>query len=987
MEDNVDPLTLGRVKVRCFGIHPEDRQDVPTKDLPWATTVQPNTSASISGIGQSPNGLEQGSWVIGFFADGERAQFPIVLGSLPGIHRPEQPGGMGGSAAGWIDPNAQTGGTTSGTQPYHTDSFEKPQTGVSSYYGQHPSTGGVVPGQGITPPQGGSIIKDAPNYVTRDDIPRWNTIFKKLSYQKANAHPQGIACNGTGLIKLHVPSGLALEQLMRDFGKDVSINSGYRSPQYNRTLSGAAKNSMHIQGRAFDISYGSIGGGRRSAALEKFIKTAVKDGFTGFGLYNSFIHIDTGNARTWGSDKSWLHKVLRGAGWSYGKKPLDNVRSTPGTSNADSGTVNDTVQGSDGANVQTGNVGNDAVSSTGTLKTRQDIADRIVEVGREKGLSEAAIAGHLATVEIESTFDPSGYNRKEGAVGLGQWRGSRRTNMENFVAKNYPNDPVEGQIQFFYHEMETTHKRAGDQIKSATTVEEAAAGWSNYERHKNYNKPGSSEYQERLNLARKYLGQRASSVPNGSLGFRDPTGSLPFKGYRGTPSTHHSARGVNSYDGLHMASPYRNHSGRATNVPGPGYRSNFGAPPNPANPQYPYNHTMASKSGHLIEMDDTPRAERLNIQHKSGTNIEIGPHGVRNDTTIADLHSHVKGQSYQSVAGDMYVTSKGNMNLMSTSDMNIHGNGNLKIEGRNGFELFLAGDFDIRAGEECNIRVNRLNIEAAEINILSTGNLYQEAEGDMHLKAGGNFFCEAAGESNIKSDGNMKIAGNDVHIKGPTVYIDDVVRMAEGGAEEAADALAAINVDLGDAPTKVDVEQMKQDSKQFSSPGMDDAHEMYGTQEALQQYGDPTKSNRQAGDGKAGEFLDLVGKAEGTDKGDGYNETLGYGAYTNGDVDLTNMTLDQIDALQTDMLNHPNNNFNSSAVGRYQVVRTTLRDVRSKLGLTGDMKFTPQLQDRIGGYLAQRRGSGVSGLRNEWEGLRGVSSSQITAAYKAQFGD
>lgn len=39
-------------------------------------------------------------------------------------------------------------------------------------------------------------------------------------------------------------------------------------------------------------------------------------------------------------------------------------------------------------------------------------------------------------------------------------------------------------------------------------------------------------------------------------------------------------------------------------------------------------------------------------------------------------------------------------------------------------------------------------------------------------------------------------------------------------------------------------------------------------------------------------MLDLTGKSEGTYKSRGYNETLGYGAYTNGDVDLISMTLD-----------------------------------------------------------------------------------------------
>lgn len=37
---------------------------------------------------------------------------------------------------------------------------------------------------------------------------------------------------------------------------------------------------------------------------------------------------------------------------------------------------------------------------------------------------------------------------------------------------------------------------------------------------------------------------------------------------------------------------------------------------------------------------------------------------------------------------------------------------------------------------------------------------------------------------------------------------------------------------------------------------------------------------------KVAPFLALIGSAEGTDKGDGYNETLAYGAFSGGDVML-----------------------------------------------------------------------------------------------------
>jgi len=134
-----------------------------------------------------------------------------------------------------------------------------------------------------------------------------------------------------------------------------------------------------------------------------------------------------------------------------------------------------------------------------------------------------------------------------------------------------------------------------------------------------------------------------------------------------------------------------------------------------------------------------------------------------------------------------------------------------------------------------------------------------------------------------------------------------------------------------------------------------------------------------------GGILDLIGYAEGTDKGRGYNETLGYGAYTGGPVNLINMSLDKVLELQRQMLAHPDNSFNSSAVGRYQIVSTTLRSLMNELNLTGREMFDPAMQDRLAMQLVRRRmGQGVDGFRQEWEGLRYVNDKSIMTALGAQ---
>ena len=85
VEDRNDPKTLGRLRVRCLGYHTEDLTKLPTSDLPWAHIMNPITSATVSGVGQSPLGAVEGTWVVGFFTDGSDAQQPMIMGTLPGV--------------------------------------------------------------------------------------------------------------------------------------------------------------------------------------------------------------------------------------------------------------------------------------------------------------------------------------------------------------------------------------------------------------------------------------------------------------------------------------------------------------------------------------------------------------------------------------------------------------------------------------------------------------------------------------------------------------------------------------------------------------------------------------------------------------------------------------------------------------------------------------------------------------------------------------
>jgi len=96
---------------------------------------------------------------------------------------------------------------------------------------------------------------------------------------------------------------------------------------------------------------------------------------------------------------------------------------------------------------------------------------------------------------------------------------------------------------------------------------------------------------------------------------------------------------------------------------------------------------------------------------------------------------------------------------------------------------------------------------------------------------------------------------------------------------------------------------------------------------------------------------------------------------------LTDMTIGEVMTLQRKLISEKK----GSAVGKYQVIATTLRDVVGKIGLKNDQKFDAATQDSIADFLIKQRGFDqyaknptadgkarfLSNLSQEWAGLPG----------------
>jgi hypothetical protein len=120
--------------------------------------------------------------------------------------------------------------------------------------------------------------------------------------------------------------------------------------------------------------------------------------------------------------------------------------------------------------------------------------------------------------------------------------------------------------------------------------------------------------------------------------------------------------------------------------------NSFSEPTTPFAPKYPFNNAKLTESGHLMEFDDTPGAERVSIAHRTGTYFEIGPDGgkvekIYNDNmqvVMKDNNVYIMGKGTVTVQGDCKVYIQGNAQLQVDGDVNwkVGGNFNLAVDGQ-----------------------------------------------------------------------------------------------------------------------------------------------------------------------------------------------------------------------------------------------------------------------------------------------------------------
>lgn len=149
--------------------------------------------------------------------------------------------------------------------------------------------------------------------ITRGALPAFKQVHN-WDERWPNFQPEELRCKGSGDLRINYKALDALQSMRSVWKMPMRITSAYRSPEHNR-LVGGASNSLHMQGRAFDIWWDWTD---QLSTFALFCKIAESCGLRGLGIYRNnvppgllrFVHLDTGPRRVWhdGMSNFWDHE-------------------------------------------------------------------------------------------------------------------------------------------------------------------------------------------------------------------------------------------------------------------------------------------------------------------------------------------------------------------------------------------------------------------------------------------------------------------------------------------------------------------------------------------------------------------------------------------------------------------------------------------------------------------------------------------------------
>jgi hypothetical protein len=123
---------------------------------------------------------------------------------------------------------------------------------------------------------------------------------------------------------------------------------------------------------------------------------------------------------------------------------------------------------------------------------------------------------------------------------------------------------------------------------------------------------------------------------------------------------------------------------------------------------YPYNNVMETESGHIVEYDDTPGKERIQIAHRNGSFTEWYPDGDKVEKITKDKYSIVMKDDNVYIMGDCNITVQGNAEVYVQKNANVKIDGNVEVQVGGNYNEIVSGSYTLRS--EGNMKIDAPNI-------------------------------------------------------------------------------------------------------------------------------------------------------------------------------------------------------------------------------------------------------------------------------------
>lgn len=167
-------------------------------------------------------------------------------------------------------------------------------------------------------------------------------------------------------------------------------------------------------------------------------------------------------------------------------------------------------------------------------------------------------------------------------------------------------------------------------------------------------------------------------------------------------------------------------------------------PDNPYDAQYPENQVIRTSSGHLLELDNTSGAERINIVHKSGTWAEFHPDGTlvfgiqgkRYTLVEQDDDQHVKGKRNVVIDGDMTHKVGGGLTTQVVGDVSDKVNGKHTEETAGEHIIKSTGALTLQSvGGKTTVKANTKIVQDAPVHEINATGTYSIVAPQINLSA------------------------------------------------------------------------------------------------------------------------------------------------------------------------------------------------------------------------------------------------------------